>query len=191
MAKAWQTLVETAPTRSYQRLAKHKARLLARYVPKAAFDRGAPPAYLYASGNRNRCNPRGVACIYFGEGPETARAEFDSYYREPLAELGYYGRAQLRAIIDLEDLATRRHFGLKTADFTCSIFPRSGELISLQHLGLAVSRQTRVSAIRFPSHAMHTAGKTGHNLVIFQNLVSGSDRLEIIAGTRVLERWPQ
>lgn len=191
MAKAWHTLVDTSPTRSYQRLAKHKSRLLARYVPKSAFDQGTPPAYLYASGNRNRCNPRGVACIYFGEGPETARAEFDSYYREPLPELGYYARAQLQAIIDLEDPVTRRHFGLKAADFTCSTVPKSGDLIPLQHLGLAVSRQSRISAIRFPSNAMQKTGKTGHNLVVFHDLVRRPDRLEIIEGKRILERWPK
>jgi len=120
MAKNWQYLVETAPTRAYRRMAKDKEKLLARYVPNAAFDGGSPPTYLYASGNLNRCNPKGVACIYFAEGPETARTEFDSYYREPLSELGYYARAKLKAILDLTDQATRDHFGLVETDFTRS-----------------------------------------------------------------------
>lgn len=191
MAKAWQTLVETAPTRSYQRLATHKDRLLARYVPKSAFDGGDPPAYLYASGNRNRCNPRGVACVYFGEGPETARAEFDSYFRDPQPELGFYARTRLKAIIDLEDPGTRRHFGIKPSDFSCSAYPRSGGLTALQQLGLAVSRQKRISAIRFPSNAMRNQGKAGTNLVVFQDLLTGSDRLEVLEGTKIRERWPK
>jgi len=120
MPKNWKKLVETAPTCSYQRMSKDKTTLLARYVPKKAFDKASPPAYLYASGNLNRCNPAGVFCVYFGEGPETARAEFDSYYNKPLTEMGYYARVRLHAIIDLEDTKTLKHFGLKPTDFTRS-----------------------------------------------------------------------
>ncbi len=32
-------------------------------------------------------------------------------------------------------------------------------------------------------------GKTGFNLVIFQNTLVAPDFLEILEGTRVLERW--
>jgi hypothetical protein len=48
MAKNWQQLVQTAPTHPYKREGKLKDRLLARYVPKQAFDGGSPPTYLYA-----------------------------------------------------------------------------------------------------------------------------------------------
>ena len=40
MAKNWQQLVESAPARPYERKAKLKDHLLARYVPKQAFDGG-------------------------------------------------------------------------------------------------------------------------------------------------------
>lgn len=191
MAKHWQHLVETAPSRAYQRQAKGKTTLLARYVPKKAFDRGTPPSYLYASGALNRCNPAGVHCIYFGEGPETARAEFDSYYTKPLAELGYYARVGLRAIVDLTDPATRSHFGLKDTDFTRSYVTKSGSLIPLQEIGLAVSRQKRIAAIRYPSNAMLKKGIVGYNLVVFQSLVTTPDFLEIMEDDRVLETWPK
>ncbi|GAB5561834.1 MAG: hypothetical protein SynsKO_34810 [Synoicihabitans sp.] len=191
MAKNWQQLVATVPTRAYQRQAKTKSRLLARYVPHDAFRQSKRPTYLFASGNLNRCNPSGVACIYFGEGPETAKAEFDSYYRRPLTELGYYARTRLKAILDLTEHSTRAHFGLKPDDFTRSYAPRSGLLIPLQEIGLALTFQSRISAIRFPSNAMHQTGKIGTNLVIFQDLLGGSDQLKIIEGNRVLERWPK
>ena len=135
-------------------MSKDKTTLLARYVPKKAFDKASPPAYLYASGNLNRCNPAGVFCVYFGEGPETARAEFDSYYNKPRTEMGYYARVRLHAIIDLEDTKTLKRFGLKLTDFTRSYATKTGNLIPLQELGLTVSKQTKVCAIRFPSKAM-------------------------------------
>jgi len=191
MAKNWQKLVETAPARAYQRKAKDKSQLLARYVPDSAFKKGTPPTYLYASGDLGRCNPQGVFCVYFGEGPETARAEFDAYCKKPLTELGYYARTQLKAILDLEDPATRRHFGLTEKDFTRSYTLKSGDLIPLQEIGLAVSRQSRITAIRFPSNAMQKVGKVGYNLVVFQDLVAGSDFLEIMDGSKPLERWPK
>lgn len=191
MTRNWQQLVKTAPTRSYQRKAKEKSKLLARYVPKQTFDGGTPPAFLYASGNLNRCNPSGVPCVYFGEGPETARAEFDSYYTAPLTELGYYARAALRAILDFEDTRTRSHFGLKDDDFTRSYVTKSGNLIPLQEIGRAVSRQRRITAIRFPSNAMLRQKKIGFNIVVFQDLVTAPDSLEIMEVDIVLERWPK
>jgi len=159
MARDWQHLLETVPIRAYQRMAKKKTQLLARYVPNKAFKKGTPPSYLYASGNLNRCNPEGVFCLYFGEGPETARAEFDSYYKRPLTELGYYARVRLKAILDLTDARTRAHFGLKESDFSRSYVTRSGELIPLQKIGQAVSRQRKITAIRYPSRTMRNARK--------------------------------
>jgi len=191
MARDWKKLVETSPTRAYQRKAKEKSQLLARYVPHTAFKKGTPPTYLYASGDLGRCNPQGVFCAYFGEGPETARAEFDSYFKKPLTELGFYARTQLKAILDFEESATRKHFGLTEKDFTRTYAPKSGELIPLQEIGLAVSRQTRITAIRFPSNAMRKVKKSGYNLVVFQNLVTNPDFLEIIEENRSVEKWPK
>lgn len=191
MEKNWQQLVETAPTRSYQRKATHKSQLLARYVPKKAFDQGTPPTFLYTSGKPGRCNPAGVACIYLGEGSETAKAEFDSYWKKPLTELGYYARAQLRTILDLTLPDTCKHFGLSDTDFTRSFVTKSGNLIPLQAIGRAISKQSTISAIRFPSNAMLKREKTGFNLVIFQDIVMAPDFLEIMEDDRILERWPR
>lgn len=191
MAEDWQRLVATAPVRAYRRKAADKRQLLARSVPNVAFKKGRPPTYLYASGQLNRCNPEGVSCVYFGEGPETARAEFDSYYHQALTELTYYARTQLTAILDLTEPKSQRHFGLDEADFTRSYVTKTGELIPLQEIGKAVSRQSRIAAIRFPSRVMIKLGKKGFNLVVFQDLVGGSDFLEIMEGNTVLERWPK
>jgi len=57
---------------------RHMARLLVRCVPQLDFDAGKPRRYLLASGLRNRCNPRDVACLYFSEEEETARAAASS-----------------------------------------------------------------------------------------------------------------
>lgn len=191
MAKDWQKLVATAPARKYQRQSKLKARLLARYVPQNAFNSKSPPSYLYASGAINRCNPPGVSCVYFGEGPETARAEFDSYYQTALTELGYYAHVSFRTIIDLEDAATRKHFGIIDKDFTRSYVTKSGDLIPLQHLGKAVASQKKVAAIRFKSNAMQKLGKLGYNVVVFQDVIHSPDSLKILEGNRVLEKWPK
>lgn len=190
MAKNWQRLVATAPTRTYQRTSANKAKLLARYVPKTSFDKGTPPDFLYTSGNLNRCNPAGVMCAYFGEGVETARAEFDSYRSTSVVELGFYARVKFKAILDFENPATCDHFELTERDFTRPYMTKSGGLIPLQEIGDAVSCQASVVAIRFPSNAMMKRGRSGFNLVVFQDLVRFPSFLEIVEDTTVLARWP-
>ena len=132
-----------------------------------------------------------VACAYFGEGLKAARAEFDSYYKKPLTEMGFYARVSFKHILDLEDATTRKHFGLSDRDFTRSYVTLSGDLIPLQSIGLAVSQQTKVAAIRFPSHAILELGKTGFNVVVFQHLITPPDNLEIMEDDIVVERWPK
>jgi|GEM_PF-1045981 len=190
MAKNWQRLVATAPTRSYQRTSENKSNLLGRYVSKASFDKGTPPDFLYASGNLNRCNPAGVLCVYFGEGAETARAEFDSYRNKALVELGFFARIRLKTILDFENAKTRDHFQLKNRDFTRPYATKSGDLIPLQEIGYAVSRQSSIAAIRYPSKAMMKKGRRGFNLVVFQDLVKSPSYLEIFEGANILRRWP-
>lgn len=151
MSKNWKQLVATAPTRPYQRMAAAKEHLLARYVSHKTFSDATDPSYLYTSGDLNRCNPEGLACIYFGEGSETARAEFDSYYKKPVTELGFYARTRLKAILDLANSTTSTHFGLTDKDFTRSYAPKTGEFIPLQEIGKAVAKQKRIAAIRFPA----------------------------------------
>jgi len=79
---------------------------------------------------------------------------------------------------------------LETAP-TRSYYTKSGSLIPLQEIGKAMAHQKRISGIRFPSNAMQKKGKSGFNLVVFQDLVPNPDFLEIMEGDKVLERWPK
>jgi len=64
-----------------------------------------------------------------------------------------------KSILDLTAPSTRAHFGLKDSDFSRSYVTRSGELIPLQKIGQAVSRQRKITAIRYPSRTMRNARK--------------------------------
>ena len=49
---------------------------LVRCVALLPLTAGGTPDYLFTSGRANRCNPAGVAGIYFSEDERTARAEY-------------------------------------------------------------------------------------------------------------------
>jgi hypothetical protein len=60
-----------------------------------------------------------------------------------------------------------------------------------QLLGLAVSQQTRFSAIRFPSDAAQAAGFSGFNVVVFQDSIQRPDFIRILGPTKkALQQWP-
>lgn len=96
----------------------HMAGLLLRCVPQLDFDAGKPRRYLLASGLRNRCNPKDIACLYFSEEEETARAEYEAQWRgtpkEHQPKLTFTARIILRSVLDLGD--TRVIEGLQLTD---------------------------------------------------------------------------
>lgn len=181
----WDELVATAPT------VPVKSKELYRAITQLSFE--SSRKYLFTSGKRNRCNPPGVLCLYMADDRNTALVEYDKYY----TELGnvepcviYTGRLTSAAIIDLEDPAVRKHFGLTDADFF-GAFRTNPADTPLEKLGRAIARQTRIVAIRFPSDAMHVQSREGYNIAVFKEAVKEPDRLQIIGpGNNVLEDWP-
>ncbi len=164
---------------------------LVRCIPQLTFAKGTPPSYLFTSGRRQRCNPAGVHCLYMAEDRETALAKYDSYFVNPQPHIVYHGKLRVRALVDLANPENIELFGLNDRDFFES-FRLKRRKTPLQSLGEAVSQQTRISAIRFPSRAMHVIGKPGFNLVVFQSaLTSPDDSLQILGpGETILEEWP-
>lgn len=158
-------------------------RLLVRCVSQVAFMKGAPPRYLYTSGRPGRCNPAGVACLYASESEATASAE----YLAPLAgkkgrlqpRLLYFVQAKLAKILDCGDPAVRAALTLTDDDFH-GTWRLASSPSRLQRLGLALSLQHAVSAVRFPSHAAHRAGKAGWNVAIFPAALTPPDRVDIL-----------
>jgi hypothetical protein len=181
--KNWPDLIATAPVVSFE------GRLV-RCIPQLIYEKGDPPSYLFTSGNVNRCNPRGVSCIYMGEDRDTADCEYRSYYEDPEPQLTFFADFKARAIIDLGDQATKKHFGLTGADFFKSFRLRTDKT-TLQTLGEALSQQKGVVAIRFPSHACHREKRTGFNMVIFPAAIEAPDFVRILGRKGVtLEEWP-
>ncbi|RYD25132.1 MAG: hypothetical protein EOP86_27720, partial [Verrucomicrobiaceae bacterium] len=133
----WDELLARAPVRPFH------GRLV-RCIPMLSFAAGSPPRYLFTSGAVNRCNAKGVSCIYMGEDQATAQCEYLSYYTDPEPQLIYFAQYQTSAIVDLEDKATREHFLLGGEDFFGS-FRLKTELTPLQLLGAAIDRQRRVT----------------------------------------------
>lgn len=185
MAKrSWKQLLETAPTTAFD------GRLV-RCIPQLTFSGGNPPSYLFTSGLLNRCNPKGVHCIYMGHDKATAECEYESYYDQPEPQLTYYADFRAMATIDLETLNARAHFGLTEADFFEGFRLKTSPTL-LQSLGRAISRQKRIVAIRFPSNACHTKGAAGFNWAIFPKSIIAPDSLKILGrGGASLEEWPK
>ncbi len=164
---------------------------LVRCVPQLTFAEGTPPSYLFTSGRRQRCNPEGVHCLYMAEERETALAEYDSYFVDPQPHVVYHGNLNVRALLDLAHPANRESLGLDDKDFFES-FRLKRRKTPLQSLGEAVSKQTTIAAVRFPSRAMRDVGKQGFNIVVFRlALTSPDESLQILgpSGT-ILEEWP-
>lgn len=164
-----------------------------RCVPQLHFDGNRPPSYFFASGRANRCNPAGVECLYFSEDEATASAEYRSSWRGLPAEhqpkLTYVARVRLAHILDLDDPEVSLALRLKEEDFYGSW--RLRRRTRLQRLGLAVSAQQRITAIRFPSAAARNEGLFGWNVVIFKGALAAPDRVEILGdGTKPLEVLP-
>jgi RES domain-containing protein len=173
---ALNALLPTLPAISFQRR-------LARCVSYLDFEKGRPPQYLFSSGRRNRCNPQGVRCLYFSEDESTAHLEYRYAWRGTPAEhqpkLTFFAQAHLRRILDLGDPAVAEALALSDGDFFKPWLLRR-TATRLQKLGLAVSRQSAVTALRYPSAACRAAGEIGWNLAIFVQALAPPDRVEIL-----------
>jgi RES domain-containing protein len=181
----WDALVATART------VPLKGKKLYRCIAQLSFETSRK--YLFTSGKRNRCNPEGVFCIYMADDRKTALSEYDKYYTDRGSDepfLTYTGRLTSAAMIDLGDPALRNHFGLTDADFFTEFRSKPADT-SLEKLGRAIARQTKVIAIRFPSDAMHARAGHSYNVVIFRDAVRDPDRLQITGpSNNTLEDWP-
>jgi RES domain-containing protein len=169
-------------------------RVLIRCVSQVAFMARIPPRYLYTSGRPGRCNPPGVACLYASESEATANSE----YLGPLAgtqarhqpRLLYFAQVKLAKIVDCGDASVREMLTCTDDDFygTWRLAPVSTRL---QRLGLALSRQRAISAVRFPSHAAHLAGRPGWNVAIYPAALAPPDRVDILGpDSAALESLP-
>jgi len=166
--------------------------LLFRSVSQLDFMTGSPPRYLFTSRRPGRYNPRGVECVYFAETEEVADIEYrgrwkgtDGFYKPKLT---FVARIRLTHVLDLADLEVRAELVVGDEEL---FGVWRGRRTKLQGLGLAVSRHTRLSAIRFPSAAMHREGGTGWNVVVFKTSVRAPDSLEILGDSGdPIEIWP-
>ncbi|HEX2461615.1 MAG TPA: RES domain-containing protein [Vicinamibacterales bacterium] len=169
-------LLEGVPTRRMRRR-------LVRCVAALDFLEGSPPKYLYTSGRPGRCNPRDVDCLYFSETGRVADLE----YRRRFAGVGsatkprltFFAEVDLRHVVDLSS-----HAVLETLDMSADDLFAAWRIVSsptrLQRLGLAVSMQSRVSAIRFASDACRRAGTSGWNVAIFPGAITSPSRVRIL-----------
>lgn len=166
---------------------------LVRAVAFAALVRRQPPEFLYASGKPNRFNPSGVECVYFADDERTAREEYVAGFgglasvRQPRTI--FFARVRLARVLDLTDLATLEHVGLDEAERDAP-WRTADSPTRAQLLGEAVSRQSKVSAIRYPSVAAAAAGVAGANVVIFRASLAPGDLVEVLGPDREpLDAW--
>jgi RES domain-containing protein len=167
---------------------------LVRIVPNAWLSRTTPPNFLFASGKPNRFNPPGVECIYFSEDDDTALNEYLRQWRGTKGlhqpRTTFYADVRVARVVDLTDAPTLSHLGLTPAalhePWRTALAPTA-----TQTLGHAVSLQTHVSAIRYPSDAAHMVGVPGTNVVVFRAPMRSPDRLRVLGPTRrPLQSWP-
>ena len=182
-----QSALSVAPVRPFQAMLVRCVAL----VPLAG--RGAPD-YLFTSGRANRYNPDGVRCVYFSEDERTARAEYARRLGKStraLQPLGiYFAEVKLARVLDLADEQARETLGLSAKDLSAA-WQRAGKPTRGQLLGLAVSEQTELAAIRFPSDAARVAGFAGFNVVIFEDSLRRPDFVRILGPTKKpLQEWP-
>lgn len=167
---------------------------LVRCVAMLPLTAGGTPDYLFTSRRANRYNPAGVDCIYFSEDERTARTEYGRRFGRgagALQPLGtYFAEVDLTRVLNLEDKPTRNALNLKARDLTVR-WEFVHKPTRTQLLGLVVSQQQTIAAIRFPSDAARAAGLVGFNIVIFRDCVRRSDFVHIPGPTKKpLQKWP-
>jgi RES domain-containing protein len=167
---------------------------LVRCVAALGFLAETPPRFLYTSGRPNRCNPEAVSCLYFSESEEVANLEyrrgFEGTAGESQPKLTFVADVDLKHIVDLAEQEVLDLLGLSERDF----FEPWRQLASptrLQQLGLAISSQRVICAIRYPSNACHHFGTSGWNLAIFPSALARPSRVRILGeGGKPLEELP-
>jgi hypothetical protein len=121
--------------------------------------------------------------LYFSETGRVADLE----YRRRFAGVGsateprltFFAEVDLRHVVDLSS-----HAVLEALDMSADDLFAAWRIVSsptrLQRLGLAVSMQSRVSAIRFASDACRRAGTSGWNVAIFPGAITSPSRVRIL-----------
>src|SRR5262245_17975386 len=152
--RSFAAALQSAPTRILRAT-------LVRRVPLSPLVASGTVDYLFMSGRAYRFNTAGVNCIYFAEDEATAAAEYERHTRplkQPFA--AYFADVELAAVLDLCSPRTVKAIGLTTRDLQAN-WVRAKRPISAQLLGEAVSHQTAIVAIRFPSDAARKKGFAG------------------------------
>ena len=182
-----EALVERAPTRPMRRR-------LFRCVPALSYITSPRPTFLHTSGRPGRCNPAGVDCLYFSETEEVALREYKHAMagtgREEAPKLTFVAEVDLRQILDLAKPEALTALELAGNELLTP-WRGSPTMTRLQALGLAVSRQQAVSAIRYPSAVARELPHAGWNCAIFPSSLALPSRLRILGeGGKSLEELP-
>ena len=174
----------SAPTRTLRAT-------LVRRVPLSPLIGAGTVDYLFMSGRPYRFNTAGVQCVYFSEDEATAAAEYERHTRplkQPFAT--YFAEVEFSAILDLCSPATVKALGFTPRDLHAN-WVRAKRPTAAQLLGEAVSHQTAIRAIRFPSDAARKKGFAGANVVTFHDCLRRPDHLHILGPTKKpLQKWP-
>ena len=178
------TALQSAPTGGLRAM-------LVRRIPLTPLVESRAVDFLFTSGRPYRFNPAGVQCIYFAEDERTAAAEYERHNVAPHQPfVTYYAEVALRRVLDLCSSEALKALGLTERDL-CATWVRARRATASQLLGEAVSRQSSMSAIRFPSEAARIAGFAGTNVVVFPGRVRRPDFVRILGPTKKpLQRWP-
>jgi hypothetical protein len=168
--------------------------IVVRCVPQINFMEHKPPVYLFTSFRRGRCNPTGVACIYFSEDEETADAEYRSLWAGTEAEnqpkLIFRANIRLSRVLDLGMSDVRESFGISDRDLF-DPWRRIKDDTLLQAIGRSINEQTNIAAMRFQSNAARQYGFDGWNIAIFKETLRSPEKVTILGNTNVpLESWP-
>ena len=130
------------------------------------------PDFLFTSGKADRYNLKGIACLYFAEDEETARAEHrcqDTPAQVHRPVCMFFAEVSLN-VVDLTDKAVRKKLGFTERDLGTA-WERARTPTRSQLLGTAVSKLGTFSAIRYPSDAARAYRFAGKNMVVFRQCV--------------------
>lgn len=167
---------------------------LARLVPLGDLVKNSPSDFLFTSGKPNRYNPAGIECVYFSEDEATARLEYARQWanlrasKQPIVT--YFAEVRLRRVLDLTSRKTLEALKLKSRDLHRTWRGADRPTVT-QLLGEAVSEHSRIPAIRYPSDAAKTTGRSGCNVVIYRSNVRRPNSVRVLGpDKKPLGKWP-